>query len=93
VLLMSMEPNLVVDIGGFIDTKLEGLRCHTSQLGEQLDDEDVGFVDGMAEFSAAKEPFRYGEAFQTFRFDLPGTRPRRSPGSARPEARVSRTSR
>jgi hypothetical protein len=71
-LMMSMEPNLVVDIGGFIDTKLEGLRCHTSHLGERLDDDDVGFVDGRAEFSVAKEPFHYSEAFWAFRFDLPG---------------------
>lgn len=82
--MMSMEPNLVVDIGGFIDTRLESLRCHTSQLGEQLDDEDVGFVYGMAEFSAAKEPFRCGEAFRAFRFDLlKSPLPRRSPSSAR----------
>jgi LmbE family N-acetylglucosaminyl deacetylase len=74
-LMMSVEPNLVVDIGGFIDTKLERHRCHTSQLGEQLCDEDVGFVYGMAEFSAAKEPFRYSEAFWAFRFDLPGSPP------------------
>jgi LmbE family N-acetylglucosaminyl deacetylase len=73
--MMSTEPNLVVDIGGFIDTKLESLHCHTGQLGEQLDDEDVGFVYGMAEFSAAKEPFRYGEAFRAFRFDQPWSPP------------------
>jgi hypothetical protein len=85
--MMSVEPDLVVDIGGFIDTKLERLRCHTSQLGEQLDDEDTGFVDGMAEFTAAKEPFRYSEAFRAFRFDLPWNRPRRSRSSARLEAR------
>jgi LmbE family N-acetylglucosaminyl deacetylase len=70
-LMMSMEPNLVVDIGDFIDTKLESLRCHVSQIGEQPSDEDVGFVTGMAEWSAAKEPFRYGEPFRVFRFDLP----------------------
>jgi LmbE family N-acetylglucosaminyl deacetylase len=69
-LMMSMEPNLVVDIGDFIDTKLESLRCHTSQLGDTPED-DTGFVYGMAEFSAAKEPFRYGEPFRVFRFDLP----------------------
>jgi LmbE family N-acetylglucosaminyl deacetylase len=70
-LMMNVEPNLVVDIGDFIDAKLESLRCHVSQIGEQASEEDVGFVYGMAEFSAAKEPFRYGEAFRVFRFDLP----------------------
>jgi hypothetical protein len=29
----------------------------------------------MAEFSAAKEPFRYGEGFRVFRFDLPWRTP------------------
>jgi LmbE family N-acetylglucosaminyl deacetylase len=70
-LTMSMEPNLVVDIGEFVDKKLESLRCHVTQIGEDPSGEDVGFVYGMAEFSAAKEPFRYGEGFRVFRFDLP----------------------
>jgi LmbE family N-acetylglucosaminyl deacetylase len=70
-LMMNAEPNVVVDIGGFIDKKLESLLCHTSQLSTDPDDEDASFVYGMAEFSAAKQPFRYGEAFRVFRFDLP----------------------
>ncbi|HEU4396402.1 MAG TPA: PIG-L deacetylase family protein [Actinomycetota bacterium] len=74
-LMMNMEPNLVVDIGEFIDKKLDSLRCHVSQIGEQPGDEDVGVVHDMAEFSAAKEPFRYGEAFRVFRFDQPWRRP------------------
>jgi LmbE family N-acetylglucosaminyl deacetylase len=69
-LMMAVEPNLVVDIGDFVDTKMESLRCHVSQLGDRPE-EDAGFVAGMAEFSAAKEPFRYGEGFRVFRFDLP----------------------
>jgi LmbE family N-acetylglucosaminyl deacetylase len=70
-LMMNPEPNLVVDIGEFIDKKVESLRCHVSQIGEDPSGEDVGFVYGMAEFSASKEPFRYGEGFRVFRFDLP----------------------
>jgi LmbE family N-acetylglucosaminyl deacetylase len=27
-------PNLTVDIGDFIDTKLDSLRCHVSLIGE-----------------------------------------------------------
>jgi LmbE family N-acetylglucosaminyl deacetylase len=80
-LMMSTEPNLVVDIGDFLDVKVESLRCHVSQVGEQPSD-DVAWVNGMAEFSAAKEPFRYGEAFRAFRFDLP----RRAP---EPETQLS----
>jgi hypothetical protein len=39
----------------------------------------------MAEFSAAKEPFRYGEAFRVFRFDLPW-RPPEAGAEAQAEA-------
>jgi LmbE family N-acetylglucosaminyl deacetylase len=74
-LMMNTEPNLVVDIGDFIDKKVESLRCHVSQIGEDPTGEDVGFVYSMAEFSAAKEPFRYGEAFRVFRYDLPWRSP------------------
>jgi LmbE family N-acetylglucosaminyl deacetylase len=74
-LMMSMEPNLVVDIGDFLDKKMDSLRCHITQIGDDAPEEDFGFVTGMAEFSAAKEPFRYGEAFRAFRFDLPWRAP------------------
>ena len=37
----------------------------------------------MAEWGASKEPFRYGEAFRVFRFDLPWR-----PPEADPEAEV-----
>ncbi len=70
-LLMSMEPNLVVDIGDHLATKLESLRCHASQLGEQSWEELAAGLAGMAEFSAAGQPFRYGEAFRALRFDQP----------------------
>jgi LmbE family N-acetylglucosaminyl deacetylase len=82
-LMMGMEPNLVVDIGDFIDKKYDSLRCHVSQIGEDPPEDDKGFVTGMAEFSAAKEPFRYGEAFRVFRFDLPWRPPA---GDAQAEA-------
>jgi LmbE family N-acetylglucosaminyl deacetylase len=70
-LAMSMEPNLVVDIGGFVDKKLESLRCHVTQIGDEPPAESAGFVTSMAEWLASKEPFRYGEAFRVLRFDLP----------------------
>jgi hypothetical protein len=85
-LMMSMELNLMVDIGGFIDTKLERPRCHTSQLGERLDDDDVGFVDGRAEFSAATEPSATARRSGPSGSTCPGARPRRSRSSARREA-------
>src|SRR4029453_5386263 len=69
-LMMNMEPNVVVDIGDFIDKKIESLACHVTQVGDDLG-EDGGFVRGMAEFSAASQPFKYGGGFRGFRFVRP----------------------
>jgi len=84
-MMMNTEPNLVVDIGDFIDRKIESLSCHVTQLGEEPG-ENLGFVRGMAEFSAAEQPFRYGEAFRVFRFDLPWEPPRADPEAPLSEA-------
>jgi LmbE family N-acetylglucosaminyl deacetylase len=84
-LMMNMEPNLVVDIGDHIEKKIESLACHVTQLGDNVD-ESLGFVRSMAELSAAEEPFRYGEAFRVFRFDLPWEPPRSDPEAPLSEA-------
>jgi LmbE family N-acetylglucosaminyl deacetylase len=84
-LMMNMEPNLVVDIGDFIDKKIESLACHVTQVGDDFEGES-GFVRGMAEFSAADQPFRYGEAFRVFRYDLPWEPPRSDPEAPLSEA-------
>jgi LmbE family N-acetylglucosaminyl deacetylase len=73
-LTMNTDPNLVVDVTDFIDRKLESLRCHASQMGESSE-EDARFIHDLAEWAASKEPFRYGEAFKVFRFDLPLSAP------------------
>jgi LmbE family N-acetylglucosaminyl deacetylase len=80
-----MEPNLVVDIGDFIDKKIESLACHVSQIGEDIE-ENLGFVRGMAEFAAAEQPFQYGEAFRVFRYDLPWEPPPSAPEAPLAEA-------
>jgi LmbE family N-acetylglucosaminyl deacetylase len=77
-LMMNEQPNLVVDIGDYVDKKLESLRCHVSQVGDDPAEEQAGWVAGMAEFFAADQPFRYGEPFRVFRFDLPWRPPERS---------------
>ena len=84
-LMMNMEPNLVVDIGDFLDKKIESLACHATQIS-QADGEEMGFVTGMAEFSAAEQPFQYGEAFRVFRFDLPWRMPEAAPEAPLSEA-------
>jgi LmbE family N-acetylglucosaminyl deacetylase len=70
-LMMNAQPNLVVDVTDLMDKKVESLRCHVSQVGDHPSSEEVGFVYGMAEWQAAAQSFRYGEAFRVFRFDLP----------------------
>jgi LmbE family N-acetylglucosaminyl deacetylase len=70
-LMMNAEPNLVVDVTDFMDKKVESLRCHVSQIGEDPSADEVGWLYGMAEWQASAEPFRYGEAFKVVRFDLP----------------------
>jgi LmbE family N-acetylglucosaminyl deacetylase len=78
-LMMSIEANLVVDISEHIQTKVDSLLCHATQLGGQPAPEEVGYVYGMAEWAAARQPFRYGEPFKVFRFDQPWRFPE-SPG-------------
>jgi LmbE family N-acetylglucosaminyl deacetylase len=74
---MGLDPNLVVDVGEFVDKKLESLRCHVSQVGDDPPEEVSGWVRSMAELMAAQKPFRYGEAFRVFRFDQPWRPPER----------------
>lgn len=70
-LMMNDDPNLIVDVSDFMDRKIESLRCHVSQIGEDPSSEDVGWVWGMAQGVASGQSFRYGEAFRVFRFDQP----------------------
>jgi LmbE family N-acetylglucosaminyl deacetylase len=84
-LMMNMEPNLVVDIGGYLDKKIESLACHVTQIGDELDDH-FGWVRTMAEFAAAEQPFQYGEAFRVFRYDLPWEPPPSAPEAPLAEA-------
>ncbi len=79
-LMMNDGPNLVVDIGDFIERKLESLRCHVSQVGDDPQREGVGFMYSMAEWVAAEQPFQYGEAFRVFRFDQPWRLPEPAAG-------------
>jgi LmbE family N-acetylglucosaminyl deacetylase len=80
-----MEPNLVVDIGDYLDKKIESLACHVTQIGDELDDH-FGWVRSMAEFAAAEQPFQYGEAFRVFRYDLPWEPPPSAPEAPLAEA-------
>jgi LmbE family N-acetylglucosaminyl deacetylase len=68
-LMQNLTPNLIVDISDHMETKVESLRCHPSQLTDA--DSSLGFVYGMAEWVASAQSFRHGEAFKVIRFDQP----------------------
>src|SRR4029453_3854035 len=53
-LAMSMEPNLVVDIGEFVDKKLESLRCHVTQIADEPSAEAARFAAPLAGGWASK---------------------------------------
>ena len=84
-LIMNDRPNLVVDISDFLDRKLESLRCHVTQVAE-ASETGLQFVRDRAEWTASGQPFRYGEAFRVFRFDLPWEPPRSDPEAPLSEA-------
>lgn len=67
----SMNANYVVDVAGYLDTKVAALQAHTSQMSawEGLD----GFVRGMASGMAEMTGGAVGEAevFKAIFFDAP----------------------
>jgi LmbE family N-acetylglucosaminyl deacetylase len=66
-IMMSQEPNVVVDITDQMERKLESLACHVTQMPADPS-ETQGFVRGLAEQTAKDEAFRYGEGFRVFQF-------------------------
>ena len=70
-IMSGLDANLVVDIGGHLETKLASLQRHVTQVGDPPSAEDVAFVTGMAEQAAASRAFRFGEAFRVIRYRRP----------------------
>lgn len=56
----SAQPNTFVDIGDTLDLKLNALRAHPSQLGEDV----VGFARELARWGAEGQDFEFGESFR-----------------------------
>jgi LmbE family N-acetylglucosaminyl deacetylase len=58
----SDKPNVFIDIGDTLEVKLQAMRAHPSQFGEDV----VGFALELGRFIAASQPFEFGEAFRRF---------------------------
>lgn len=59
----SEDPNYCIDISGTLETKLEALRCHESQVGGRLFTAVREWVRQRALAAAEGRPFELGEAF------------------------------
>ena len=64
------EPNAFVDITDTMDTKIQALLCHESQVAQRLD-LDVGeFLRTNARNAGGTPGYQYAEAFRMLRFRL-----------------------
>jgi LmbE family N-acetylglucosaminyl deacetylase len=70
-LMLGEGRNVVVDVSDTLDRKLDSLRCHVSQVGDPMSEEDASWVRRRAEDTAADEPFEYGEGFRVFKLSRP----------------------
>ena len=60
-------PNMVVDIGGFIDQKITALKCYKSQIEIDKGPRSVKAVKALAQFRGTQAGFDLGEALHIIR--------------------------
>ncbi len=74
------DVNFRVDISACFEKKLEALRCHTSQLGEELSPELVAWLTKRVKDNAQGTGYKYAEAFHCVEYEYPVvvTKPSRS---------------
>jgi LmbE family N-acetylglucosaminyl deacetylase len=58
----SDKPNVSIDIGDTLDLKLDALRAHPSQFGEDV----IEFAKELARWGAEGQEFEFGESFRRF---------------------------
>jgi LmbE family N-acetylglucosaminyl deacetylase len=63
----TLEPNVYVDVSGAIETKIDALFCHASQLSDTTE-YFRGFLRERAEDAGRAAGVRYAEAFRRLRF-------------------------
>jgi LmbE family N-acetylglucosaminyl deacetylase len=73
----SEDINCRFDITATFETKLAALRCHKSQLGEELAPELIGWITKRATDYAEGQPYKLAEAFHCVDYEYPiVTKPR-----------------
>jgi len=60
-------PNMVVDIGGFINQKITALKCYKSQIEIDKGPRSVKAVKALAQFRGTQAGFDFGEALHIIR--------------------------
>jgi len=66
---MNFNPNLVVDIGDYIETKVSALDCFKSQISKN-GPRSTEAVRALAKFRGSQSGFEYGEALYIIRKTL-----------------------
>jgi LmbE family N-acetylglucosaminyl deacetylase len=61
----DFQPNLYVDVSGYLDTKVVALRCHDSQSGKPYIGEDL--IRSMARVRGYQARVTFAEAFEAIR--------------------------
>jgi len=67
----NFAPNWVVDIGDFIDIKLEALKCCESQIGPVPHPRSCAAIKALAVFRGSQAGMSHGEGFQIIRMSAP----------------------
>ena len=63
----NFNHNLVVDIGNFIDQKIEALKCYQSQISMDKGPRSITAVKALAQFRGTQSGFDFGEALYIIR--------------------------
>lgn len=63
----NFTPNLVIDIGLFIDKKIEALKCYKSQITLDEGPRSITAVKALAQFRGSQSGFNFGEALYIIR--------------------------
>ena len=60
-------PNLVIDIGDFIEQKIAALKCYQSQISKDEGPRSLKAVKALAQFRGSQSGFDFGEALYIIR--------------------------